>query len=114
MYKQHSREENDYSIMVRSTLIAMRSSFVACVEGLSQLIGKVGSSSPLISVIPEIILYYSAAKSQIQTIKNEYNRIAESHSETASATLHEIQAQFRKVIDAMDQSLERLRAAGNL
>lgn len=101
LYKLYSGREDDSSIKVRSALIAMRSSFLVCVEGLSRVTSLIKNHQPYISVLPEAILYASNMKTQVNIISNEYQSVKNFLGSEAETT--------KKIVEQMGGVIELIR-----
>lgn len=110
LYKLYSGKEDDSSIKVRSALIAMRSSFLVCVEGLSRLNSLMKNRQPYSSILPEAILYSSNAKTQVNIISNEYHSIKKLLG-TETDTTEKIFGQMGEAIELIKIKLASLGSA---
>ena len=75
IYKQFNTKEDDTSIKVRASLIAMRNSFRVCVDGLSKLAAGVDAHKPVYTVVSEGMLYSANMRPQLDVIKGEQREL---------------------------------------
>lgn len=75
LVKVYAAREDQTGIEIRARLLAIRSSFLSCVGGLSNTISTITPEKPYFSVVSQVVYYTSNVRPLVDTMKAQHREL---------------------------------------
>lgn len=75
LLKTYAAREDQTAIEIRARLLAIRSSFLSCVGGLSNTISTITPEKPYFSVVSQVVYYTSNIRPLVTTMQAQHDEL---------------------------------------